>query len=151
MIPDIDLQMQVGPHVWSPVTVRRGFLWLRKRTYCKGCYLTQRRKDPMSGLWEYGKKASEGKFLVQRRDGTVPEWPSIVLGARDPAAPTALLAYAAKAERLGYDKQYVEDVRRLAAEFDQYEQEHGEGDPDAPPHRKDDPEIIAKMRKGRGS
>lgn len=30
------------------------------------------------------------KFLVVRRDGTVPDWPYLVLGARDPAAPAAL-------------------------------------------------------------
>ena len=30
---------------------------------------------------------SEGKFLVVRRDGSIPHWPHFVLGARDPAAP----------------------------------------------------------------
>jgi hypothetical protein len=97
----------------------------------------------------FGDKAPEGKFLVLRRDGSVPEWPNFVLGARDPAAVAALLAYADAAEGLGYDDQFVHDVRRLAVVFSDYREDHGDGDPDAPPHREDDPEVIAKMRRGR--
>jgi hypothetical protein len=102
----------------------------------------------MTGLWRYGDKAPEGKYLVTRRDGSVPEWPSMVFGAKDPAAPAALRAYANAAEELGYDPVFVADVRRMAEEFENYCAVHGVGDPDAPPHRKDDPATIAKMRLG---
>lgn len=102
----------------------------------------------MAGLWRYGDKAPEGKYLVTRRDGSVPEWPNMVFGAKDPAAPAALRAYADEAQRLGYDPAFVADVRRLADEFEAYRAAAGTGDPDAPPHRKDDPETVAKMRLG---
>ena len=105
----------------------------------------------MSGLWRFGNTAPEGKYLVTRRDGTVPEWPNMVFGAKDPAAPAALRAYADEGERLGYDQQFVSDVRRMADEFEDYCATHGQGDPDAPPHRKDDPETIEKMRLGKGA
>lgn len=101
----------------------------------------------MGRLWRYSRQAPEGKYLVQRRDGTVPEWPWFVLGAKDFASSAALRAYADKAEELGYDSQYITDVRRLASEFLNYCIKHGEGDPDAPPHRKDDPSVIAKMQR----
>jgi hypothetical protein len=105
----------------------------------------------MSGLWRYGDKAPEGKYLVTRRDGSVPEWPHMVFGAKDPAAPAALLAYANAAETLGFDPVYVADVRRMAGEFAAYCATHGKGDPDAPPHRKDDPATLEKMRGGHGA
>jgi hypothetical protein len=89
-----------------------------------------------------------GKYLVQRRDGTVPDWPYLVMGAADPAVPYALRAYAGKAEEMGMDPQYVADICDLAREFEAWNLEHGDGDPDAPRHRTDDPEIIAKMKRG---
>lgn len=99
------------------------------------------------GLWR--KNGIEGgKYLVQRRDGTVPEWPHFVIGARDPAAKFALQAYAIMAESLGYDAEYVADVRAMAEEFDEYRKSYGSGDPDAAPHRKDDPTVVARMNKG---
>lgn len=61
------------------------------------------------------------------------------------------MAYAWEAERLGMDPQYVADVRALAGTFKGYEDAKGPGDPDGPRHRVDDPEIIARMRQGRGS
>lgn len=113
-----------------------------------------------TGLWRMNGVAG-GKYLVQRRDGTVPDWPYFVIGARDPAAFAALMAYAAEAERLNevavssggegghtYDRAYTADIRRMAFEFDDYRKEHGAGDPDATPHRKDDPDVIAKMKGG---
>jgi hypothetical protein len=103
----------------------------------------------MTGLWRYGDKAPEGKYLVLRRDGTVPEWPNFVIGAKDPAAVAALLAYAKEAEARGFDAAYVADVRRLANEFYAYRVKNGEGDPDAPPHRKDDAEVVRMMKEGR--
>lgn len=102
------------------------------------------------GLW--GKSGIPGgKYLVTRRDGTVPEWQWFVLGSRDPAAPNALRCYANEAERLGMDPQYVADVRALAYEYINDSVKLGRGDPDAPPHRKDDPETVAKMIAAGGS
>jgi hypothetical protein len=89
-----------------------------------------------------------GKYLVQRRDGTVPDWPYFVIGAADPCAPAALYAYAEAAEEWRMDPQYVVDLKELAEEFKEWHKEHEIGDPDAPRHREDDPEIIAKMKKG---
>lgn len=89
-----------------------------------------------------------GKYLVQRRDGTVPDWPYFVIGAADPAAPAALRAYAEMANDLGMDPEYAQDIFDLAEEFLAYRKEAGTGDPDAPRHREDDPEIIAKLKKG---
>jgi hypothetical protein len=88
----------------------------------------------MARLWRNTEGTREGKFLVLRRDGTVPEWPYLVIGAKDPAAPAALRAYAHAAERLGFDPVYIADIRTLADEFEQYRLEHGSGDPDAPRH-----------------
>ena len=105
----------------------------------------------MAGLWRYSEAAPEGKYLVTRRDGTIPQWPNFVLGAKDPASSAALLAYADKGEALGFDPEFVADIRALAAEFDIYRANHGNGDPDQPPFRKDDPETLTKMRTGNGS
>jgi hypothetical protein len=105
----------------------------------------------MARLWKNTDGTREGKYLVQRRDGTVPAWPYFVIGAADPMAPTALRAYADAAEVLQMDPQYVSDLRALALEFIAWRVEHGEGDPDAPRHRADDPAIIELMRQGRGS
>lgn len=105
----------------------------------------------MAGLFSKDAGFEGGKFLVQRRDGSVPEWPWFVLGARDPAAPRALRAYADEAERLGMDPKYVFDLRCLAYDFEKYRAEHGNGDPDAPRHRVDDPEVVAKLARSKGA
>lgn len=89
-----------------------------------------------------------GKYLVQRRDGTVPDWPYFVIGAADPAAPAALRAYAQAAYERHMDPKYVADIEDLADEFESWHRKHGAGDPDAPRHRIDDPEIVAKMKNG---
>lgn len=86
-----------------------------------------------------------------RRDGTVPEWPNFVIGAKDPAAPAALRAYADEAEKLGMNMKYVTDVRYMAVEWEGYRRENGTGDPDRGRHRKDDPATIKEMRKGRSA
>lgn len=88
------------------------------------------------------------KFLVTRRDGTVPEWPYLVIGARDPAAPAALRAYAVAARQLGMDPDYADDIDGLADDFEHYRAEHGTGDPDAPPHRVDNAEVVARFGSG---
>ncbi len=97
-------------------------------------------------VWAKTKEFSEGKFLVIRRDGTVPAWPHFVLGARDPAAPVALRAYADEAARLGYDAEYIASLRELADDFDRYRLAEGTGDADAAPHRRDDPYVVEVMR-----
>lgn len=94
---------------------------------------------PASGLWRNNPDTSECKYLVKRRDGSVVEWPSFVLGAKDPAAVAALLAYAREASFRGYNTQYVDDIYELARQFQKYREEHGDGDPDRGPHRQDDP------------
>jgi hypothetical protein len=103
-------------------------------------------EKPLTGLWRRNPATPEGKYLVKRRDGSVVEWPSFVLGAKDPAAPAALEAYAAEAERLGMNPRYVMDLRALAFEFRAYKIHFGSGDPDRGRHRKDDPETIEEMR-----
>lgn len=91
-----------------------------------------------------------GKFLVVRRDGTIPKWTWFVLGARDPFAYAALQAYAtavnvqachtkekAQANKL-FD--YRDDIRQLAEDFRSEREKTGNGDPEATPHR---PENLA--------
>lgn len=103
----------------------------------------------MPGLWRNQDGTRKHKYLVQRRDGTVPEAPYFVLLAADPAAVAALNAYADAAHEWRMDPEYIADVRTLADEFSQWirtDWDARRGDPEAPPHRTDDPEIIAKMR-----
>ena len=97
-------------------------------------------------VWAKTKEFSEGKFLVVRRDGSIPHWPHFVIGARDPAAPEALRAYADICERLGYEAEYVASIKELADDFYRYRMAQGDGDPEAPPHRRDVPEVLAAMR-----
>lgn len=102
----------------------------------------------MPGLWRNDPKTPEGKYLVQRRDGSVPDWPWFVLGARDPAALPALEAYADAAERAGLDSVYVADIRRMRDEWLVFQMERGISNPDAPPERQDDLATVAKMPVG---
>lgn len=98
----------------------------------------------MPSIWhKMGDKL--GKYLVIRRDGTVPKWPHFVLGARDPWAPAALRAYAAAAVVGGADPEYVASIRLLARDFEVYCAQTGEGDPPAPKHRTDDTPTLAAM------
>lgn len=98
-------------------------------------------------IWAKTKEFYEGKFLVVRRDGSIPHWPHFVLGARDPAATAGLLAYAEKARELGYDPAYCDSVVELATkDFPEYLAQEGAGDPEAAPHRRDVPEVLAAMR-----
>lgn len=96
-------------------------------------------------IWAKTKEFWEGKFLVVRRDGTVPAWPHFVMGYRDPAVPAGLRGYADEAERLGFDPEYVASVREAAEDAERYRSRQGPGDPDAPPHRRDNPKIIDLM------
>jgi hypothetical protein len=105
-------------------------------------------------IWAKTKEFFEGKFLVVRRDGTVPAWPHFVLGARDPHAVLALMAYATSYLSITppekFDREYYESILELARDFELYRLEHGDGDPEAAPHRKDDPGVINAMRHGPG-
>ena len=92
----------------------------------------------MPGLWRG--RFNTGKYLVLRRDGTVPPWSWFVIGSEDPAGAVALRAYADEAKRLGYDRNYVTDIRKLAKEFG-----GTTGDPVAGPHRVDHPLVAALM------
>lgn len=104
-----------------------------------------------AGLWRKNPETPEGKYLIKRRDGTVPEWPSLVIGAKDPCARAALHKLADEAERLGFNAKYVADMHETAEEFECYRLAHGDGDPDKGRHRIDDPGTVAEMRKGRNA
>lgn len=108
-------------------------------------------EKPASGLWVRNPETPEGKYLVKRRDGSIVEWPHFVLGARDPSSPPALRAYADAAEQNGMNAEFVADIRWLAGQFEDYFRAYGSGDPDRGPHRKDDPETVALMRRGRSA
>jgi hypothetical protein len=97
-------------------------------------------------VWVKTQEFGEGKFLVTRRDGTTPDWPHFVMGARDPAVPMGLLEYAKSGEQGGFEPEYIASVRELADDFLKYRAEHGTGDPEAPPHRTDEPMVLAMMR-----
>jgi len=105
----------------------------------------------MAGLWRYNEATKEGKYpIVLRRDGTPLTSRYMVLALKDPATAAALRAYADEAERIGMDPQYVQDARRLADEAVIEAQRVKDGaekaDPDAPPHRADDPAVLAWAR-----
>jgi hypothetical protein len=108
-------------------------------------------EKPLAGLWRDNPETPEGKYLVKRRDGTVVEWPNFVLGARDPAAPAALRAYATAALARGMNDDFCNGVFALAEHFEQYASAHGYGDPDRGRHRTDDPSTVAEMKHGRSA
>jgi hypothetical protein len=95
-------------------------------------------------IWSKTKEFSEGKYLVVRRDGTIPKWPHFVLGGDDLCARNALIQYAKDAEQIKLDPEYVESIRALAIEW--CRRPIGKSDPDASPHRVDNPAIIAMMQ-----
>ena len=105
-------------------------------------------EKPLAGLWRNNPDTPEGKYLLVRRDGSIVEWPHFAMGAKDPASPAGLRAYAAEARRLGMNEQYCGDVEGLANFFESYRREHGDGDPDRGRHRKDDSATVAEMRHG---
>ncbi len=103
-------------------------------------------KPKLSQLFRDNPETRGGKYLVKRRDGTVVEWPSFVLGARDPHAEVALRAYAASiAQDPDCEPCFAERLIALADEFKAYRLEHGNGDPTRGKHREDDPETVREM------
>lgn len=101
----------------------------------------------MAGLWSNNPATTEGKYpIVLRRDGSPMEKRYLVIALADPCAPAALHALACEAQRLGMDQQYVADMHALADDAATYRDSVGAGDPDAPPHRKDDPYVLAWAR-----
>lgn len=108
------------------------------------CPICTEAKVPTGGLWRNDPRTPGGKYpLVYRRDGSRPEWPYFVLGARDPVAVAALRHYAKVAHEQGLDPQYKLDVVKLADEFDAYRQKHGQSKPDAGPERSSDRTVMA--------
>lgn len=107
----------------------------------------------MSTIWRKIPGFVGCKYLVVRRDGTIPRWPWFVLGADDPSAPAALRAYADACEvesvkRVApglpaIDPAYIESVRGLAVEW--ANRPPAQADPDAPPHRVDNAYIVDMM------
>ena len=114
--------------------------------------MDESKKPQLTGLMRDDPETPEGKYLVKRRDGSVVEWPHLVLGGRDPHAVFALRAYAYS---IGCDPDCHPDlpiaIMKLADEFDEYRKKHGAGDPTRGKHRKDDPATIAEMKKGRSA
>ncbi len=131
-------------------------------------------KKPLTTLFRNNPETPEGKYLVIRRDGTVVEWPSFVLGARDEDAETCLQVYgllklmtpdqkgvfldeladrcnAARSDPHAQNISFYDSVMDFAEEWHLYRMDHGDGDPLMGAHRKDDPETIAKMKKGRSA
>lgn len=125
--------------------------------------MSEELKPALTGLFCDNPETPEGKYLVTRRDGTDVEWPSFILGARDPIAEVALRkGYAAEVKRLLEEEPEVakqlclswafyEGVLRRADFFAEIRAKAGTGDPGAGKHRKDDPETVARMRKCMGS
>lgn len=108
----------------------------------------------MARLWRNDPSIKGGnKYLVKRRDGTIPAWAWFVLGERDPNAPAALRGYADAAEKNGCDPAYIADVRALADEWEQNLKTGTTtpGDPDAPRHRADDPATVAELVAAQGN
>jgi hypothetical protein len=110
--------------------------------------MSDRNDKPLAGLWRNNPETPEGKYLVKRRDGSVVEWPNFVMGAKDPASPWGLRAYAIAAYLVGMNNQFVRDVWRLASQFSAYRKANGTGDPDRGRHRADNPTTIQEMQKG---
>lgn len=105
-------------------------------------------KPKLTGLFRDNPATPEGKYLVKRRDGSVVEWPSFVLGARDPHALADLRAYAASiSQDPDVDPGFPKRLIQLADQLEVYRQSHGCGDPTRGKHRQDDPATIEEMRR----
>lgn len=119
-------------------------------------------KESLTCLFRERPDTPEGKYLVLRRDGTIPGWPSFVLGGGDPIGHVALQAYADevkrllqeepdRAERLGLTWGFHAGLLRWVNEFIFYRAACGHSDPGKGPHRKDNPVVLAMMAQGRSA
>ena len=104
------------------------------------------RQVRVSGLHIGADLRRMGEMMANAINEAIGEHPFFAMLARDPAAPHALRAYADKAAELGYDPTMITDVRKLADDYEKYRVSAGNGDPDAPRHRKDDPIVLAWAR-----
>jgi hypothetical protein len=86
-----------------------------------------------------------------RRDGTVPPWPSFVLGGADPDAADTLREYARRKEARGVHPGFVAALRRWADWMDAYRAAQGDGDPEMGPHRIDDQRVVELMHLGQSA
>jgi hypothetical protein len=94
-----------------------------------------------------------GKYLIVRRDGTVPAWGGLafVVGPRDIGAAAALRAYvtahleAAKKSKAEPDNDYLQSVLDRADEFERYLAQEGAGDPQAAPWRFEAHDVMTAL------
>lgn len=101
-------------------------------------------KEKLTCLFHERLDTPQGKYLVKRRDGSVVEWPSFVLGGRDPLAPWALRLYGVLGFLSGhFTWSMTRSVWRWARFYDTYRRDKGVGDPGS-----DDPATIREMRRG---
>jgi hypothetical protein len=70
------------------------------------------------------------KYVVVKRDGSIPSWPLFVLGAADRAAPAALRTYATMAKALGVEQDYIDSVMEHAQVFNDWRDNPSNVDPD---------------------
>lgn len=106
-------------------------------------------KKQLTGLFRDQPETPEGKYLVKRRDGTVPPWPSFVLGGADPMVPATLRFYAVWGFILRhFNWSMLKALWRFAGVMKKWRKENHTGDPGMGKHRKDDPATVAEMRKG---
>jgi hypothetical protein len=66
--------------------------------------------------------------LTRTSDGTVPDWPYFVLGARDPAANAAMQAYLIRITQLGYSEEYIDTVDAIADQMEDHFSDHAPSD-----------------------
>lgn len=86
----------------------------------------------------------EAKYLVVRKDGTVPAWGSFVLSYDDPATPVALRAYAQALDMIGGDPALGRDIMELVERLQ-------DRPPTAPtPEREPGPDVPAIVRLMKG-
>lgn len=97
----------------------------------------------------------EGKYLVVRRDGSIPHWPHFVVAGIDPCAAAALRAYANEAKRIDLNTDFWQSIFILADQYEQLAMRARSdtavlgtkgSDPDKGPHRIDNPAVIEMMR-----
>jgi hypothetical protein len=106
-------------------------------------------KPTLYGLVRDNPATPEGKYLVMRRDGSIPPWPNFVLGGADPMSPSTLRFYALYGWLRGhFTWGFVKAAFRWARAMRRWRKEHGSGDPGKGIHRKDDPHVVELMKKG---